>query len=191
MSILSGIMKLGGKSSVNFVKKGAVATSEVLAGKVTLPVNASTLLRSPQADTFIASAAKQKAKILSDNIVDGTIPYRVITKRLPSGTTIAQSFDLDGMRAGKEVIGKGFKSLNAHVRDINSDQIVSLVEDYVTGVKTYKPYKTLKATANNVQHLHNHDKVVDGFLETSNGLTALANAKNADYQALKNMGMVY
>ena len=69
MSFLNGIMKLGTKA-VNFTKAGVVKTSEVAAGKIKVGnMNLEGLLRSPQADEFIASAGKQNATILSDNIV--------------------------------------------------------------------------------------------------------------------------
>lgn len=190
MSIISGLMSLGKKASTtNFIKRGAVETQKVLQGKVNVGGwKVDGLLRSPQADAFISSAAKQKANIVSDNIVrfsDGTIPYRVITKRLPSGTTIAQAYDVrGGEKAFKEVISKTGVAYSAGTGRKN----VALVHDYAKGVGYYKPRYT---EAKDVHILPHNAHVANLFLENSKGLTELSNANNANYQNLKKMGMIY
>lgn len=190
MSILSGVMNLGRKAAVNFTKRGAVETQKVLHGKVNVPnYNVSGLINSPKADEFIASAAKQKANILSDNLVkfsDGTLPYRVITKRLPSGTTVTQAFDVNGL-AYKEVLSKKGHALSYNASGTGRSN-VALVYDYQKGVGRYKP---MHATAAEAKFLPNAVEVSDPILARAKGMTALSNAKNPDYQALAKMGMIY
>lgn len=189
MSILNGIMKLGSKSVGNFVKKGVVKTSDAVAGKINAGnYNLNGLLRSPQADAFIASAGKQNATILSDNIVrlaDNAAPYRVITKRLPSGTTIAQAYDVAGPRF-KEVITKHGKTLS--YGGVTGERNAILSKNFVTGVGIYKP---MYNPSSKVKYVPANYNFKDGFIEKAEGLTALANKNNADYQALQRMGLVY
>lgn len=188
MSILNGIMKLGTKA-VNFTKAGAVKTSEVAAGKINVGnMNLEGLLRSPQADEFIASAGKQNATILSDNIVrfaDKTAPYRVITKRLPSGTTVTQAYDFGGPRF-KEVITKHGKAISYN--GVGGCGNAVLAKNYVTGAGIYKP---MYAPASKAAYTPANSNVNDAFLANADGITAFSNKNNADYKALQNMGLVY
>ena len=195
MSILNRIMKLGSNPVVNFTKKGSVKTADVIAKKIDIGHWASNLLRAPHADEFIASTGKQNAKIISDNIVrlsDNVAPYRVITKRLPSGTTIAQAYDVSGPRF-KEVISKRSKALSytgAHAGSYDScyNGRCVLVNDFVTGSSIYKPmhYPSSKAI-----YTPANQSVNDGFLSNANGLTAFSNMNNVDYKKLKDMKLVY
>ena len=189
MSILNGIMKLGSKSVGNFVKKGVVKTSDAVAGKINAGnYNLNGLLRSPQADAFIASAGKQNATILSDNIVrlsDNAAPYRVITKRLPSGTTIAQAYDVSGPRF-KEVITKHGKAISYN--GVAGSGNAVLAKNYVTGEGIYKPMYT---PASKAVYTPANSNVNDAFLANADGITAFSNKNNADYKALQNMGLVY
>lgn len=189
MSILNGIMKLGSKSVGNFVKKGVVKTSDAVAGKINAGnYNLNGLLRSPQADAFIASAGKQNATILSDNIVrlsDNAAPYRVITKRLPSGTTIAQAYDVSGPRF-KEVITKHGKTLS--YGGVTGERNAILSKNFVTGAGIYKP---LYNPSSKAKYVPANSNINDAFINKADGITAFSNKGNADYQALQKMGLVY
>lgn len=181
-------MKLGGKA-INFTKAGAVKTSEVAAGKINVGnMDVGALLRSPQADEFIASAGKQNATILSDNIVrfaDKTAPYRVITKRLPSGTTVTQAYDFSGPRF-KEVITKQGKALSYN--GVSGSETAVLTKNYVTGAGIYKP---MYAPASKAVYTPANANVNDAFLANADGITAFSNKNNKDYQTLQKMGLVY
>ena len=190
MSILSGVMNLGRKAAVNFTKRGAVETQKVLHGKVNVPnYNVSGLINSPKADEFIASAAKQKANILSDNIVrfaDRAMPYRIVTKRLPSGTTVTHAFDVNGL-AYKEVISKKGRAISYNASGTGRGN-VALAYDYQKGFGMYKP---MHATAAEAKFLPNAVEVSDPILARAKGMTALSNANNENYQTLLKMGMIY
>ena len=192
ISFLSGVMNLGKKTGVNFSKRGAVETSKVLQGKVNVQgYNVSALIHSPQADEFIASAAKQKANILCDNIVrfaDRAMPYRVVTKRLPSGTTVTHAFDVNGL-AYKEVISKKGRAISYNA-DGSGRGNVALVYDYQKGNCVYKPMHATAADATYIPHAR-QISMSDQFLNRPNGMTALSNANNENYQALLKMGMLY
>lgn len=57
------------------------------------------LVSSNKANEFISSAEKQKAKIIRDEIMllgDTASPRRIVTKKLPSGTTITNSYVFRG-----------------------------------------------------------------------------------------------
>lgn len=191
MSIITGLMNLGKNATVSLAKKGVVETQKVLQGKTSIKgINLGGLLRSPQADTFISSATKQNAKILSDNIVrfEGSgMPYRVITKRLPSGTTIAQSFDLTGKKVFKEVITKEGVA-HSYTSPISGD-VACATYNYVTGTGMYKSMHAKASQAGVLVSPLAQGK--DAFLSNAMGLTKLSNANNADYQNLKKMGLVY
>ena len=185
MSIVSRFLGIGAGAAKEFVKKGAVATSDVLSKKVTIPGwNVTGLLKSPEADQFLARTAKQNAKIISDNLVrfnDGTMPFRVITKRLPSGTTIAQAFDAGGSKAFKEVISKNVKAYNYG----NAKSVVaSVVQNIKKGLSYYKFYGKKQILPHNVE-IQNH------FFDAAKGLTRFANANNKNYKALLDMGLVH
>lgn len=185
MSILNGIMNLCGKT-VKFTKSGAVKTADVLAKKVDLCFDAAGLLKSPAADEFIASAGKQKAKILSDNIVrfaDNTIPYRVITKYLPSGTTITKAYDVGGIQL-KEVIKKNGSAYTYSSGKGIINKEIFVKKDYKTGEILYKP---LYLPASGVKYYTPHGL---RFTKQAIGMTEFSNKNNADYQALKNMGLI-
>ena len=192
ISFLSSVMNLGRKTVVNFSKRVAVETSKVLQGKVNVQgFNVSDILHSPQADEFIASAAKQKANILSDSIVrfaDRTMPYRVVTKRLPSGTTVTHAFDTNGL-SYKEVISKNGRAIsNSANDDIHSN--VSLVYNYAKDYCVYKPLHFTAADATYIPYAR-QVSLSDHFLNRPNGMTALSNANNENYQTLLKMGMIY
>ena len=189
MSILNRIMKLGSNPVVNFTKKGSVKTSDAVAGKINAGnYNLNGLLRSPQADAFIVSAGKQNATILSDNIVrlsDNVAPYRVITKRLPSGTTIAQAYDVSGPLF-KEVITKHGKTLS--YGGVTGERNAILSKNFVTGVGIYKP---MYNPSSKVKYVPANCNFKDGFIEKAEGLTAFSNMNNVDYKKLKDMKLVY
>ena len=63
------------------------------------------------ADTFIASSKKQGATIIGDVILEPFGRNRLITKRLPSGTTVTVRID-NGKLVGKEVISKKGRSFS-------------------------------------------------------------------------------
>ena len=185
MSIVSRFLGIGAGAAKEFVKKGAVATSDVLSKKVTIPGwNVAGLLKSPEADQFLARTAKQNAKIISDNIVrfnDGTVPHRVITKRLPSGTTIAQAFDFGG-KAFKEVISKNVK---AYSYGNAKPGIAVFVQNLKKGASYYKSLFRTK------QILPLYVDVRNNLFDKVKGLTRFANADNKNYKALSDMGLVH
>lgn len=188
MSILNRIMKLGSNPVVNFTKKGSVKTADVIAKKIDIGHWASNLLRAPHADEFIVSTGKQNAKIISDNIVrfaDNGYPYRVITKRLPSGTTIAQAYDVAGPRF-KEVITKHGKTLS--YGGVTGEGNAILSKNFVTGVGIYKP---MYNPSSKVKYVPANCNFKDGFIEKAEGLTAFSNMNNVDYKKLKDMKLVY
>ena len=176
-------MNLGRKTVVNFSKRVAVETSKVLQGKVNVQgFNVSDILHSPQADEFIASAAKQKANILSDSIVrfaERIMPYRVVTKRLPSGTTVTYAFDSNGL-SYKEVISKNGRAISNSAND-NILSNVSLVYNYAKDYCVYKPLHFTAADATYIPYAR-QVSLSDHFLNRPNGMTALSNANNENYQ---------
>ena len=176
MSIIQRLLGLGRKPTVDFVNKGVVATRDVVNKKVKVPVyDISKLLESPEIDRFVGNTAKQNATILSDNFVifsSGLNPYRVITKRLPSGTTIAQAFDPTGNKAFKEVLSEKGSALSYGPNPW--DGMVALVRDFKKSISIYKP---MFSTASEKQILPADAKVADHFFDRVEGLTKFASSK--------------
>ena len=139
MSFITGLMNLGRKA--NIAKGSVVAAKDIMKGKlnitdVTEMASVSKLLRSPEADKFVLSAKKQNAEILSDVIVK---PYynatlRVITKKLPSGTTIKNVYDdIEGFY-GKQIINKKGSVIARSKREFDGSKINHVfMENYQTG----------------------------------------------------------
>ena len=184
MSILKGIMN-SCVSPLKITTAGAVKTADVLAKKVDLCFVATGLLKSPAADEFIASAGKQNAKILSDNFVrfgDDAIPVRVITKRLPSGTTVAKSFNIGGPQF-KEVIKKNGAAFtyNAGGSAIGGKEI-EVIKDYTAGKILYKPLFQPASKVFRTVPLEG-SKFIDDVV----GLTETSNKYNQEYLFFKKM----
>ena len=55
-------------------------------------------INTPAIDEFIASAPKQQAKIIGDNMTEWAgVPYRVVTKKLKSGTVVSEAHTEAGL----------------------------------------------------------------------------------------------
>ena len=138
MSFLNGLMNLGRKA--NFTRGSVVAAKDIITAKVNITdiadmASVSKLLRSPQADKFVLSAKKQNAEIIKDVICK---PYdltlnRVITKRLPSGSTITTVYDNGFGFIGKEIINKKGRVVSIPRTYDGQKYHDVFVENYITG----------------------------------------------------------
>ena len=136
------------------------------------------LLDSKQAEAFLSRAGD----VLSDSIMSISgigLPQRVITKRLPSGTIVTESFDVMGL-AAKEVLGE---KTNAISYFINSKLISSIVNK-----KNMTIVQRLSHTA--PARIPGYAKVDFFPLSDLKGLTARANVDNKVYLALEDAGMI-
>lgn len=144
MSFITGLMNLGRKA--NIAKGSVVAAKDIMKGKFNITnvadmAGVSKLLRSPEADKFVLSAKKQNAEILSDVIYknDGGFLYRVIAKKLPSGTTVSHVYPAKELRnsplLGKQIIKpNGTVTTSKSARDLNGSMKNSVhVVDHKTG----------------------------------------------------------
>lgn len=190
MSLISRIAtKLAG-TTVRTLKPGSqAATKAVAAGEVKIGgFNFS--LNSPAADTFIASTKKQGAKIIGDNVCipAGKVqPVRVVTKRLPSGTTVSEVFDPAGQCCGKEVLHKNGRTLYYGMNYPNLEDRVILADTN----KGIRLYKMMYAGKGSIKTLPKNVEVKDMFLNGIDGITEFANARNPLYQTLKDNGLVH
>ncbi len=169
--------------------KRVAATKDVISRKVSIggSCGPEKMINCPAADEFIKSAYKQNADIISDNIVKmGYSYYRVITKRLQSGTTVAKAYGASGVETLKEVIGRK-TGITARSRIIGSAKTV-YVQDYQKGKGYYKPFY---CSAKEVIPLPNNIPVNDSVdLSRVTGITEFSNAKNQNYLDLKRMEMI-
>ena len=199
---MSLIGKLMG-TSVKAVKSRIISSADVLAKKVKvndyrIDPEKSLMFKSVRADEFIKSAKKQNAQIISDNVVyfEGYgLPHRVITKRLPSGTTVAEAYEPCGIRAYKEVRAiDGSKSLT-HYTSASSgkrDKVWGFVYQDKTGAGKLAPaYYCYAKQVTPFPAVSKPDlRLIDYNAEKIAGMTEFSNANNANYQALKNMNLV-
>ena len=154
----------------------------------------SELINSKEANTFIKSAKKQDAKILSDSIIPlgettGQIGLyrRVITKRMPDGKLITQSFDSLGLRE-QEIISKTSRKAISYDGKSNIAEAFIKVNKDGSGIVRDIPIhsrRLIKSFPSGTV-----PKRTSAFTERAEGLTDLVNAENQSYQTLKRLGLV-
>ena len=193
MSFLSKVFNVGVKQVTKVARavtsetaKTASITGRNVAGKIQYMHNGQDvthLIESKEAKAFIESARKQNATIVSDVITPhGPGSHhldRVVTKRLPSGTTVAERFGWGGLEA-KEVIGKGKSSVSIYGGSSNKVWQSATKKADGSYVTTYYN-STLNIPAG----------AKPAYIPDAAGMTERANADFADYQALLNMGLVH
>jgi len=73
-------------------------------------------INTPAIDEFIASAKKQQAKIIGDNMTEWKgVPYRVVTKQLKSGTVVSEAHTEAGL--GVKEVFNNHKSAISYFKD--------------------------------------------------------------------------
>lgn len=153
----------------------SVKTADVRCGKVSLGgFDIKGLLSSPKADEFIR---RGKGEIIGDNIIryDGSIPYRVLTKRLPDGSVVSMSYDVTGNFAAKEILKRnGFRSYYAN----NATVILDPKGENIVSQQRY------------VERMHAVPDVSKTLAAKAVGLTERANENNATYKTLKDSGLI-
>lgn len=147
-------------------------------------INIVSLLRSPEADKFIASSKQQNATIINDVIMpmfkETSEPVRVITKRLNTGTTVSTIYSLEyGELLGKEVLSKNSAS----------------VTNYTNGEVRRATIRTKNGKYLTVYNGHlldsNKTRPTRINFDSINGVTQRANSKNDEYQKFLLEGKVY
>ena len=154
----------------------------------------SDLINSKEANTFIKSAKQQDAKILSDSIIPlgetgGLGVYRrVITKRMPDGKLITQSFDFSGLRE-QEIISKTSRKAISYDGQSNIAEAFIKVNKDGSGIVRDIPIhsrRPIKSFPSGTVP----KRMTSAFTERAEGLTDLVNAENQSYQTLKRLDLV-
>ena len=152
------------------------------------------LINSKEAKTFIKAAKKQDAKILSDSIIPlgktGQIGLyrRVITKRMPDGKLITQSFDFSGLRE-QEIISKTSRKAISYDGQSNIAEAFIKVNKDGSGIVRDIPIhsrRPIKSFPSGTVP----KRMTSAFTERAEGLTDLVNAENQSYQTLKRLDLV-
>ena len=186
------------KKPIKFEPKKAISTDVVREEfqKGTIP-NVMTregwldLINSKEAETFIKAAQKQDAKILSDSIIPlgetGQIGLyrRVITKRMPDGKLITQSFDFSGLRE-QEIISKTSRKAIHHGAGCSGGTAFVKVNKGGSGIMRNYPLNSRGM----IKSFPSGSIPKNPWTEHAEGLTDLVNAENQSYQTLKRLGLV-
>ena len=169
------------KSTPRVLKSySSVPTSAVRKGEVSLGgIDTTAILASEEADKFISSC-KTGQNIVGDNIVryGGSLPSRIITKRLPSGTIVSRRFDVAGAPSAKEVIQHdGTRAYN--------------VGGSTGSTVVFNPRKgNTVSRYGHVEHMYTCPDINKTLAGNAVGMTEFANKDNAAYQVLKDAGMI-
>lgn len=126
---LKAIEKMAAPVSKELKNFSSVPTSLVAKGEVDVwgGLMKEKMLKSPAADKFIRSCEKQNSQIIGDSVLlYDDIPYRAVTKRLPSKSTITELYDMKGQKIAKGVKTKKQKAISAYQ---DGDFCATVVED--------------------------------------------------------------
>ena len=135
-------------------------------------------MNSPEVDKFIKQGTSE---VIGDNIVriNGSLPYRVVTKKLPTKTVVSKAFRAAGDEAYTEII-KGDGSVAYNNRLSNCTVVMPK-----WCLNTYKP-----CTYGKVEHIQAPIDVSRTLASDAVGLTEKANANNSLYNKLKEVGSI-
>lgn len=180
-------MKIISKEGIPVLKNNmSVATKLVKEGKVRIAgYDVGDLLKSPAVNAFLKQGS-QEATLVGDHIVrfDGTMPYRVITKRLPNGDIVSKGFGGSGQEADLfELCGKNGRKA---WREYNHVVVESADKDTVALLCNANG-KCIQSQHLNSPNFRPNKIQVE---EKAVGLTELANKNNPLYATLKNSGMI-
>ena len=176
MSLLK-IFGVGGECAAKALgPNSAVATKLVRSGEAVVDM-AKDLLKSPAVDEFISKAPKG-SDIIGDNIIrfDGSLPMRVVTKRLWNGS----------------VVSKGFYpgDTSAYFTEILTKDGVRAYNGCGTSVVIKPNSKNTVAMYGKAEHTAGLPDVSKTLAAKAVGLTERANVDNVLYQQLKVAGML-
>ena len=141
-------------------------------------------INTPAIDEFIASAPKQQAKIIGDNMtVWEGFPYRVVTKQLKSGTVVSEAHTEVGLGV-KEVFNKHKSAISyfkgGKVQKAQIHTVETNGNGAVIGGSTIVKYRPTLSPV----ELPGYKGIF------ADGLTERANSQNWLYSEMEKAGMI-